>query len=128
MNKLEIFLKENTTGGDLEYSVEFSDDIIIKWHNELVNDGKHLCRITIRNNVMINSANEVYTFINRLILDDIIGPMSNIEKIIITEGDNIYTLSGNNILNILTTSSSAGSEVEINLYNLNSTLQLPFVA
>lgn len=128
MNKLEIFLKENTTGGDLEYSAEFSDDIIIKWHNELVNDGKHLCRITIRNNNMVSRSNEVYTFINRLMLDDIIGPMSNIEKIIITEGDTVYTLSGDNILNILTTFSSAGSEVEINLHNLNSTLQLPFVA
>ena len=128
MNKLEIFLKENTTGGDLEYSVEFSDDIIIKWHNELINDGNHMCRITIRNNSMISRSNDVYTFINRLMLDDIIGSISNIEKIIITEGDTIYTLSGDNILNILTTSSSLGSEVEINLHNLNSTLHLPFVA
>lgn len=121
-NKLEIKIKaeENNT-----YSMDLLDNTSIAWVIEIPNNGNATYKIVFQSSV--GAVNSVYSFINKLIINNVFKSINEIDKITVTDYSGTYIINGDKIKTISSNRSPSSDEVQINLYNLVSKDQLPFI-
>lgn len=126
MNKVEVFTKpldEESQGKHFE--VTFGTDLEVEWCIMLDGGGNPLYKVTFR--APSPERNSVYGFINGLIIDQEIKSVTDINTLVVIQGDRVAELSGDHIRNIITTCSCLSAEVVCTLRDLSDEDKAPFV-
>lgn len=124
MNSIEIVVIPKKETDQTSYSVQFSTNFEVEWGVNLVPGATPAYQVTFRAGGVKD--NNVYTFINSLIFDKVINLISDIKEINITQDNNVYTIKGEKIRRIDTTSSVLSAEVIFSLRDIVSTDPLPY--
>lgn len=123
-NKLIFVMEAMQDEANVEYVLNFEDDLELEWRVSInASMGKN-CQVTFRGTGV--NTNTAYSFVNNLIFNNNVNSLDDIKEIQIIQNGQTYVLPKNKINRIDTTNSIMGAEVVLVLRNIESTDQVPF--